>query len=381
MNIQKLLKSTRKGSSIVLVLCTIVILLVMGGALMSLGLHGRLRAARTISSIAARCAADAGLIKAVFEMNQRLKNETWDSDSLPQSLNEILPNSDATFSYEITGSSETGYVVRCIGHSGYTSRRVSAIVRLRGLFEYGILAQGTITLKSGTIVDGYDSADPSATDVDVQIATTSTDAGDISLSPGATVDGEVLVGVDAYFPTVTPPPLPDTGAITVQSGTLTITAAESGKYDYIDLKQGTTLVIDGGEEIVLHVTGNINLGQDSELLISEGTSLVIYLDGDLYARNSVGVNNTTKDSTNFILYGTGEDQTFDLKAKSEWYGAVYAPNADVTIRAGADVYGSFVTSSFQTQGGGSYVYYDAALQDVSETDTAVFFAVDRWFEE
>lgn len=380
MNIQKLLKSTRKGSSIVLVLCTIVILLVMGGALMSLGLHGRLRAVRTISSIAARCAADAGLTKAVFVMNQGLRDETWDSDSLPQSLNEILPNSDATFSYEITGSSETGYVVRCIGNSGYTSRRVSATVRLRGLFEYGILAQGTITLKSGTIVDGYDSTDPSATDVDVQIATTG-DAENIELSSGATVDGEVLVGVDAYFPTVTPPPLPDMGAMTVQSGTLTITSGDSGKYTSIDAKQGTLIQIDSGEEVVLHVTGNINLGQDSELLISEGTSLVIYLDGDLYARNSTGVNNTTEDSTNFILYGTGEDQQIDLKAKSEWYGGVYAPNADVTIRAGADVYGSFVTSNFQTQGGGSYVYYDAALQDVSETDTAAFFAVERWFEE
>lgn len=381
MNIQKLLKSTRKGSSIVLVMCVVVILLVMGGALMTLGLHGQLRAVRGGSEIAARTAADAGLVKAVFEMNQMLKDGTWNSSTLPQSINETLPNSDATFSYEVTGSSDTGYVVRCVGNSSYSSRTVSASVRLRGLFDYGILAQGTITLQSGTIVDGYDSQNPGPDDVPVQIATTSDDAGTIDIGSGATIDGEVLVGVDGFFPTVTPPALPDMNTIVVETGTLTITAGESGEYDYINLKQGTVLVIDGGGEVVLYVTGNIDIGQDSELIIIGDTALVIYLDGNLYARNSAGINNTTEDSTNFILYGTGEEQIFDLKAKTEWYGAVYAPNADITIRADAAIYGSFVTANFRTTGGGSHIYYDAALQDVSETDVAAFFAVDRWFEE
>jgi len=377
----KLLQPKKHGFVMPLAVLAVLILSVTGLGLLSLGLQSRVFAAKTASEIAARCAADAGLTMAVFEMNQRLKDGTWDSNSLPQSTKVSLPNCDATFSYTVERGLDSGYVVACVGNSGRTSRTVSATLRLRGLFDYGILAEDTITLKSGTIVDGYDSANPSDGDVPVQIATTSSDNGAIDLSSGATVDGEVLVGIDGYFPTVTPPPLADMGTIEVGSGTLTISTCDNGKYSSIHAGQGTTLKVDGGGEVILHVTGNIDLGQGSELIIQPGTSLVIYLDGDLYARNSAGINNATEDSTNFVLYGTGEDQIFDLKAKSEWYGAIYAPNADIIIRADADVYGSFVTSNFQTQGGGSHVYYDAALRNVSETDVAVYFAVDRWQEQ
>jgi choice-of-anchor A domain-containing protein len=115
-------------------------------------------------------------------------------------------------------------------------------------------------------------------------------------------------------------------------------------------------------------------------VIKPNTSVSIYLDGDLTAGNSSGINNETETPANFILYGTGEDQTFDIKAKSEWYGAVYAPNADISIKAGADIYGSFIGASFENKAGG-FIWYDAALRDVSTTDVAVGFVVERWREE
>jgi len=71
---------------------------------------------------------------------------------------------------------------------------------------------------------------------------------------------------------------------------------------------------------------------------------------------------------------------FDLKAKSSWYGAIYAPNADISIKAGADLYGSFIGSSFENKAGG-FIWYDAALQNVSTTDIGVAFIVERWHEE
>lgn len=47
MNRKKLLKWERKGSAMALVLLAVVILLVMGTGLLSLGLHSRIFAART----------------------------------------------------------------------------------------------------------------------------------------------------------------------------------------------------------------------------------------------------------------------------------------------------------------------------------------------
>lgn len=50
-----------------------MILLAMSVGLLSLGLNSRIYSMRTASDIAARCAADAGLTMAVFEMNEKLK--------------------------------------------------------------------------------------------------------------------------------------------------------------------------------------------------------------------------------------------------------------------------------------------------------------------
>ncbi|MHC4573768.1 MAG: DUF7305 domain-containing protein [Planctomycetota bacterium] len=377
MNVRKLLTSRKSGAALTIVLFAVIILLLMGGGLLSLGLQGRMRAIRTSSGIVARCAADSALTTTVYEMNQKLKVIPWDDTALPYALDSALLGCDATFSYEVQGNLNSGYVATCVGKSGYAHRRVTATLRLKGLFDSGVMVKETIKLYSGTLVDIYDPA----TDVPVQIATTSAEPGSISLAPGASVDGEVLVGVEGYFPTVSVPLLPDMGMpIDVQGTIMTIGPEDSGRYTAITLKTGAALVADGGGEVILHVTGDVFMGQSCEVVLKPGTSLTLYLDGDLLAGNSTGINNESQDSTAFTLFGTGEDQKFELKAKSEWYGAVYAPNADVTIKSNAEVVGSFVSSSFETTGG-ALILYDSALRDVDTSDVGVFFIVDRWQED
>lgn len=367
------------GSALLLVLLAVIILLAVGTGLLNLGLQGRMFAVRMGSEIAARTAADAGLTKALFAMNEKLEVFPWDANTLPQIMDAGLANCDATFSYAVTGDLGNNYVAESVGSSGQTTKSVNAILRLQGLFDYGILAEETITLYSGTVVDGYDPENPGATDVPVQIATDSSDEGSITLQPGASVDGDMLLGVDGYYPDVTPPILPDMGAIELQDANIVLTPAESGKYTLIELKVNGSITIEGGD-VVLHITGDIWLGQGTELVIKPDTSLTIYLDGDLTAGNSSGINNETQDSTCFILYGTGEDQTFELKAKSDWFGAVYAPNAEISIKSGANIYGAFVSTDFETKAGG-FIYYDAALRNVTTTDVGVRFIVERWQEE
>ena len=384
-NMNKLLQSKRRGSAIALVLLVIVILLATGTGLLSLGLRSRIFAIRNASDITARCAADAGLTIAVFEMNEKLKVKPWDDSTLPQVTERTLLNCDAIFSYTATGDLDNGYIIESVGKSNQAERKVSSTLRLKGLFDSAILVQDTITLVTGTLVEGYDPENPSEGDVPVEIATTSDDAGDITLGPGAEVDGEVLVGVQGYFPPVNPPTLPDMGTdIDIFGGTLTIGPGDSGMYTDISAARGPggagVLEIDGGD-VVLYVTGNILLGQDCEILIRPDSSLTLYLDGDLTGNNSCGVNNETQDATCFALYGTGEDQDIELRARSDFYGAVYAPNADITIRAGCNVCGSFISESFTTTGTGSLIRYDAALRNVTTTDVGVVFVVQYWSEE
>jgi hypothetical protein len=192
MSTNKLLQSKKHGSAMALVLIAMVLLLVMGIGLLSLGQHSRLFAVQTTSEIAARCAADAGLTKALFEMNSKLDNKTWNDSVLPQVTNELLPNSKAAFSYEITGDQSSGFNLESTGSSGRTQKTVNATLQLKGLFEYAIFTQGTLALKNGTMVTGYNFD----TDDDVlKVGTNSTTAGSVDMKTGVTINGDVAVGV------------------------------------------------------------------------------------------------------------------------------------------------------------------------------------------
>jgi hypothetical protein len=411
-NIKKLLQSNRPGFAVPLAAVAVMILLAMGVGLLSLGFNRRLYSVRTTSDIVARCAADAGLTVALFEMNEKLKVQPWSDSVLPTGISQELSNCDATFAYNVVQSAG-GYVVESVGESGQAERRVYATLELQGLFEHAILTKDTLILKSGTLVDGYNSLDPLDTDADVDIGTQSTLDSSIVLNNGVTVKGDVIVGVggnpdtaikdlgattgnqyaatqDDPLPQITPPKLIYKGPSIATSGkTVTLTPADNGQYGKIDLRKAGAaegvlpgiLEISGGD-VVLHITGDIQLGQACEIVVRDDSTLVLYVDGDIHCREGSGINTESppEEAATLKLYGTGQDsQDFDIKAKSEWTGVVYAPNADIDLYAGADAYGSIVAETFEFKAGGNY-HYDEALREVDTDDEGVRFVVKRWYE-
>ncbi|HUV64812.1 MAG TPA: collagen-binding domain-containing protein [Sedimentisphaerales bacterium] len=407
MSLKKRLQSKRRGDALSLAVIAVMLLLAMGMGLLSLGLRARLYSTRVASAIAARCAADAGLTMALFEMNQKLKAKPWSDSILPAQTNQQLSNCDAGFSFKVLSGSD-GYVIESVGTSGLSEKRVYATLQLQGLFEHAILTRETLVLKSGTVVDGYNSLDPLDTDADVDIGTQSTADASITLNNGVTVKGDVVVGIggdpdtvikdlgaatgDQYaatqndpLPLIIPPALPNKAtAISAKGEIVTLTPADSGRYTGIDLKNASVpgvLEISGGQ-VVLHITSDIKLGQSCEIIVRDGASLTIYADGDVQCANGSNINteNPPEAASTFQLYATGDDQqSFDLKAKSEFTGIIYAPNADVQLYAGGDAYGSIVANTFEFKSGGNY-HYDEALRKVEADDEGVRFVVKRWYE-
>jgi hypothetical protein len=407
---RKLLLPKRCGSAIPLAMLTIMLLLATGVALLSVGLNSRVYAIRTTSDIAARCAADTGLTMALFQMNEKLQVEPWDDSILPQATDVTLPYSDGVCSYTVTGDLCSGYTVLSVGKHDQSKRFVRATIGLQGVFDHAILTKSNLVLKSGTTVDGYNSQDPLDTDADVVIGTQSTSASSIVLNTGVTVNGDIVVGAGGDPSTVikdlgatttglqyagtAQDPLPRITAptalfdrhadISVQGNTATLTPADSGQYSQIVLKQGTVpaiLEISGGD-VVLHITGDIQLGQSCEIIVKDGSTLTLYVDGNIHCRESSGINpdQPTQDAKVIQVYATGEGaQLFDLKAKSQWTGVVYAPNAAVNLYAGGDVYGSIVADTFEYKAGGNY-HYDEALRQAQVDDEGVRFVVMRWQE-
>jgi hypothetical protein len=396
------LQSTKKrGSAIPLAVVAVLILLAMGTGLLRLGLNSRIYSIRTTSDIAARSAADAGLIKALFEMNEKLKVEPWNGSSLPQETNTSLPNCDAVFSYTVTGDLGSGYTIESTGISGQAQRTVSCTLQLQGPFEAAIFTEDGMELKNSAVVDWYNNTED---DKIMQIGTNSTASGSVVLKNSATVYGDVVVGVGGdpgviindYGATVTGDTralteryvmqpvtvpewlesLPSSGAIPNDTNDTTIIT--HARYSSIDLGNNETVTISGGD-ITLYITGDIILGNSAELGIENDASLVLYLGGDFEGKNSSAVNNLTKDAKKLKIYGLDSCETIRFKNSTDLYGAIYAPNADVVMNNSANIYGSVVSKSFDQRNSATF-NYDVTLRDVSINDEALYFTITNWHE-
>jgi len=385
---------------VVLVMCAVVILFVIGGSVLSLGMHSRQLAVRTSSDIAALSAADAGLTKAFFEMNEQLKVIPWDDSILPEAISETLPNSNATYSYMVTGDASSGYVIESTGKSGLREKTVGCSLFLKGLFEYAIFGDQDIELKNGATVNWYNY---DADDGNLQVGTNSIIGDSVVLRNGATINGDVVIGAggdpdavvsytwatitgrtyamtkEQELPQIAVPlwlqSLPSGGTIEEER-----TISSSAKYDEIDLSNSKIITVD--DAVSLYILGDLTLKNSAKLQVlnADGVCLTLYVGGDIEVKNSGAVNNLTTDPKRVKIYGLNGCENITLKNGSDFYGVIYAPNADVVMMNSANAFGAIIARTFE-QKNSATLNYDASLRDASIDDECVRFVVTQWRED
>ncbi len=389
----------RRGAALAVVMAVIAILLVAGTAVLALGLHSRLLATRTSQQIAARCAADAGLARALYEMNQHLGTIPWDDGDLPEAANQALENTDATFDYSATSDGEGGYTISATGRCGPIARTITSTLKLQGVFDYALFGRESVDLKSGAVVDWYNF---DLDDEPMKVGTSSVAVASIVLKNGATINGDVVVGVggvpaevidsrpgatitgrsyamtdDPWLPSVTVPEwlasLPSGG--TIKNNT---NISSSGKYDEIDLKNSGVVTVNG--DVQLYIVGDVTLGNSASVDVENGASLVMYIGGNFEGKNGSALNNKNQQPSQLKIYGLDGCRSMLLKNSSELYGAIYAPNADIILYNSAAIYGSLVGNTIEQKNSAPF-YYDASLRDVSVDDEMVHFVVGKWREQ
>ena len=409
---KKQLSSRKSGSVLVLVLLVVLISMIIGTGLLALGTQSRISSISQVQDMMSRSAADAGLERAVQEINNAVLAKTWSASVLPTTSDATLPRSESVYSVTTQYDATGGYTIASVGTNRSRTHTVNATLRLKGLFENAIQCRDSIILKAGTVVGTIDSdisLDPDDCDDKAIIGTNSTEPDSVILNNGVVVEGDVVVGVggdtatiikdlgattdDRYslstsveFPPVSPPSLfgPDS-SIFIKKGEMTIGPGgdfpANGRFSDISMKNGTTLRVVG--ECTLYITGDVGMGQSSEIILdtSQNAKLTIYLDGGWVSDNDSGINNQTEKPSSFRLYGTGPlGQAIDIKAKGEFYGVIYAPDADLTVFSGGDIYGSFVTNNFELKNPAEFLY-DVSLKTISVFDEGARFVINRWNEQ
>ena len=403
MHKNKRLQSNRNGFAMALVIVTLIILFITGIGLLSLGMHSRNFAVQTCAGIAARSAADAGLTKALVEMNDKLKIKPWDDSSLPYTINEPLPDSDAVFSYKVTGDRINGYTIFSVGKYGQVEKQVSCDLTLEGPFDTAIYGSDLISLKAGTTIDGYNYTKPGEC---LKIGTNSilpskviarsevTIKGDVFCGPGgdpdtvidtkleAVITGETYALDEAFeMPPVELPnylqTLPSIGEI---SSSMILTGPT--RCEGVSL-MNRMLIING--PVDLYCNGDFNLDVLSRVVIVDATLnphayLNLYLDGNFTAKNSSSVNNDTKDPRKLKVYGLDKCKSFQFLINSAFYGAIYAPDAEVALQYEVEIYGA-ILGKILTQQVAADFHYDASLKQGCVSDEMVTFVIKQWFEE
>ena len=396
------LNANRTGYALLFMIVAMVVLLAAGAGLLQLGLRGRIRATRNTEQISARCAADAGLTKALYEVNSKLTNGTWNENLLPLQHNEQLQHTRGVFTYKVRTNESGNYSVTSIGVAGGACKIVHGELGLKSIYEYGLFTKGGMDLKAGTIIDQYNAKPEHGS---LKLGTNSTETNAIAFFPSITVDGDVVVGPGGDPETVIMQKsesaiagntyamseennLPDISvpsslAAAASNGSVTgsVTISSSGKYDSIDLAGTDVITIDG--DVTLYVTGPVRLHNSAQLNIvatNPNASLTLYLGGDMLTDNAALINNETQDAKNLKIIGTPTCLNIDCKNGGQVYGTIYAPSASVTFYNSMDFNGAIIADEFLQQARGN-IHYDASLKDATPTDEGVRFVIKRWSEE
>ena len=393
MHRKKLLQSQRGGFAMALMVVVLIALLITGVGLLSLGMHRRSFGVKTCSGIAARSAADAGLTKALVEMNEKLKTKPWDDSNMPYAINEPLPDSDAVFSYKVIGDRYAGYTIVSVGKYGEVVKQVSCDLALEGPFDTAIYGNDLISLKTGTTIDGYNYTKPNEC---LKIGTNSILPCRIIARSGVSIFGDVFCGpggdpdvvidtrsearitgvtyaLDEAFeipPVIVPQYLQN--LTSVGNITENTTLSSPTRCEEINL-QGGTLTING--PVDLYCNGNFTLDTFSHLEIDDSNInpdayLNLYVNGYFMAKYSSSVNNAAKDPRKLKIYGLDSCTSFQFLIDNVFYGAIYAPNAEVALQYSVEVFGAIIGRQLTQQVSADF-HYDASLKQGCVSDEMV----------
>lgn len=373
----------QKGFALIVVLALLFLITAVALVAFSTSNNDRQISSNNLRSSQAYYAAEAGVSRALSMFNDSLWRAGFNDDSIGR----------AHYSVHVTDSLtnpalKDSLMLRSTGHADGSESQIEVLMarKRNPIFRWGAFGDDTVKMGDEAMLDSYDSdsgtyAAQAVNGPDdegnmyagwVEVGSN----GEINLKDKTQIHGNVGTpdtiiqqgnDVDIYgtasssAPTVTLEPITD-GEINLarlnsdaQTG-LTL----SGVASY-DPATKSLSAAGGGSQIVissgLYYFSNVNLSSNSQLVLPPGAKVVIYVTGNLDASDGSLVNNSQKPE-NLQIYSTGN--TVDIRGSSVFYGAVYAPNAEIRVANGGAVYGSLIGRELNNEQGGK-IHFDRSL--------------------
>src|SRR3989339_2079024 len=133
-------KGLKNGSALVVAMTMLVLLMIIGSGLLFMSQIYLTFTQGQINKIIARTTADAGLTKALYQMNQKLEDKPWNDAQLPTAEDVLLPDCSGVYTYTVEPGEHSGqYLVTSTGNCNGREVTVVCTLKLTGLFGKGIL--------------------------------------------------------------------------------------------------------------------------------------------------------------------------------------------------------------------------------------------------
>jgi hypothetical protein len=135
----------------------------------------------------------------------------------------------------------------------------------------------------------------------------------------------------------------------------------SGHYGSFEMENNSVVTIE--DDVILYITGDFYMDQNSRLDIAVGASLQLIMgSGSFEMDQSSTINNLSQDPTKFVLFGSSSfTGDIYIDQSSEFYGAIYAPNAFVELDQGDGFYGAIIAKEILFDQN-TVLHYDKALE-------------------
>jgi len=259
---------------------------------------------------------------------------------------------------------------------------------------YGMMADGTIYFKNNLTADGEGAV----------LRTNLTTADAIKINKG-TIDADLVAGPGADVATAidTPDPVTphtksagsskvDMPAVTVPASLLTATLVPSNTTVFTASSLPKSYRANGlgaftvksPNNVTLYINGDLDTGNQSDIVVEEGATLTIYMDGNITGKNGVGIEGSDNSdpvavAESIKILGTSKCTSIGAKNNGSTYGLVYAPSADFEYKNNTKMYGALMVKTITSKNNAEF-HYIKELENYAGGVPATTLKVTKWWE-
>ena len=106
------------------------------------------------------------------------------------------------------------------------------------------------------------------------------------------------------------------------------------------------IIIVGSGNVKVYVGSSFNLSGQDQIVVSEGTSLQLYVAAPSAKFGGQGLSNMDTDAMSFQYYGLPTNTALTFSANASFTGTIYAPEADFNLGGGGSGYQYYFSAGY-----------------------------------